>query len=114
MFLLLLKYASTLIRPTDYSKDYGVIGTTDDDNAVINPKQDLDKLTSLLSHASPPLTKSAQSGFMGRPNVIFAMADDLGWDDVEYNNGNAHTPNLNEMTQSSHAILLQRHYSQVA
>ena len=110
MFLLLLKYVSTLIRPTDYSKDYGVLGTTDD-NAVINPKRDLDKLISLLSGASPPSTKSTKSGSMGRPNVIFAMADDLGWGDVEYNNGNARTPNLNEMTQSSHAILLQRHYS---
>ena len=39
------------------------------------------------------------------------MADDLGWGDVEYNNGNARTPNLNKMAQSPNAILLQRHYS---
>ena len=109
LLLLLLKYVSTLIRPTD--QDYGVLGTTDDDDAVIDPKHDLDKLTSLLGGALPPSTKSTKSGSMGRPNVIFAMADDLGWGDVEYNNGNARTPNLNEMTQSSHAILLQRHYS---
>ena len=45
------------------------------------------------------------------PNVIFAMADDLGWGDVQYNNGNARTPNLNEMAQSSNTVLLQRYYS---
>ena len=45
------------------------------------------------------------------PNVIFAMADDLGWGDVQYNNGNARTPNLNEMAQSRNTILLQRYYS---
>jgi len=45
------------------------------------------------------------------PNVIFAMADDLGWGDVEYNGGRASTPNLNEMARSNNAILLQRHYS---
>ena len=45
------------------------------------------------------------------PNVIFAMADDLGWGDVQYNNGNARTPNLDEMAQSPNTILLQRYYS---
>ncbi|XP_065890047.1 N-acetylgalactosamine-6-sulfatase-like [Dysidea avara] len=45
------------------------------------------------------------------PNVIFAMADDLGWGDVQYNGGKAFTPNLNEMARSDNAILLQRHYS---
>ena len=46
-----------------------------------------------------------------RPNIIFALADDLGWGDVEYNNGNVRTPNLNEMANSSNTILLQRFYS---
>ena len=45
------------------------------------------------------------------PNVIFAMADDLGWGDVGYNGGKAHTPNLNKMAQSPNTILLQRYYS---
>ena len=39
------------------------------------------------------------------------MADDLGWGDVHYNNGNAITPNLNKMASSTGAILLQRYYS---
>jgi len=45
------------------------------------------------------------------PNIIFAMADDLGWGDVEYNGGRASTPNLNKMACSDNSILLQRHYS---
>ena len=54
---------------------------------------------------------SAYSAATATPNVIFAMADDLGWGDVEYNGGRASTPNLNEMARSNNAILLQRHYS---
>jgi len=45
------------------------------------------------------------------PNIIFAMADDLGWGDVEYNSGKALTPNLNKMAKSENSILLQRYYS---
>ena len=45
------------------------------------------------------------------PNIIFAMADDLGWGDVQYNGGNAFTPNIDKMAQSPNTILLQRYYS---
>ena len=45
------------------------------------------------------------------PNIIFAMADDLGWGDVQYNGGNALTPNIDEMSQSPNTMLLQRYYS---
>ena len=67
------------------------------------------------SHASipsnaPPLPKATKS-IMDMPNVIFAMADDLGWGDVQYNNGKAHTPNLNKMASAPNSILLQRYYS---
>ena len=82
-------------------------------NAVINPSDSNDQLqvTASSTSASPPKNKSAKSYSMPKPNVIFAMADDLGWGDVEYNSGNARTPNLNKMAQSSNAVLLQRHYS---
>ena len=57
------------------------------------------------------LPKSSSTTPTRKPNVIFAMADDLGWGDIQYNNGNANTPNLNEMARSPNAILLQRYYS---
>ena len=62
------------------------------------------------SSDTPTATKSTERP-IGRPNIIFALADDLGWGDVEYNNGNARTPNLNEMANSTNTILLQRFYS---
>ena len=64
-------------------------------------------LRGLLSN-TPPQTESTHKRM---PNVIFAMADDLGWGDVQYNNGNALTPNLNEMAHSPNTVLLQRYYS---
>ena len=56
-------------------------------------------------------TESTKGPTGGFPNFIFVLADDLGWGDVEYNNGNARTPNLNEMAQSPNTIVLQRYYS---
>ena len=46
-----------------------------------------------------------------KPNIIFALADDLGWNGVGYNEGEALTPNLDEMSQSSGTVRLERHYS---
>ena len=122
LFVLLLMYVSdqtdhlSMAKSIFSKQDYDVSRDTahDDDNNP-DPSQDLDnqrtsRVTSLLSDAvSSPVQN--KSGSMGRPNIIFAMADDLGWGDVEYNNGNARTPNLNKMAQSPNAILLQRQYS---
>ena len=65
----------------------------------------------LLSDIPKSSSKTPTSKPSRKPNVIFAMADDLGWGDVQYNNGNASTPNLNEMARSPNAMLLQRYYS---
>ena len=45
------------------------------------------------------------------PNIIFAMADDLGWGDVQYNGGKASTPNLDRMAESPNTIRMDRCYS---
>ena len=55
--------------------------------------------------------KMEQKDLKDMPNIIFAMADDLGWGDVQYNNGNPITPNLNKMANATNSILLQRYYS---
>ena len=122
LFVLLLMYVSgqaDFSFKSRFSKQdhYEVSDTTHNDHNNYYPdsNQDLDnhqptsRGTSSLSGAPSPQNKSR--GSMGRPNIIFAMADDLGWGDVEYNNGNVRTPNLNKMVQSPNAILLQRHYS---
>jgi len=46
-----------------------------------------------------------------KPNIIFLLADDLGWGDVGYNGGIAKTPFLNRMSKSDHSVVLTRHYS---
>ena len=45
------------------------------------------------------------------PNIIFTMADDLGYGDVGYNGGNASTPNLDAMAAGPHTLHLTRYYS---
>ena len=45
------------------------------------------------------------------PNIIFVMADDLGYGDVHYNGGTADTPNLDAMASGPNSIHLQRYYS---
>lgn len=43
-----------------------------------------------------------------RPNIVFMIADDLGWADVEFHGGNVPTPNLNRLLNSG--MELQQHY----
>ncbi len=45
------------------------------------------------------------------PNIIFLLADDLGYGDVGYNGGRAETPNLDAMASGPHSIKLDRFYS---
>ena len=45
------------------------------------------------------------------PNIVFMMADDLGYGDVGYNRGNATTPNLDAMASGPNTIHLTRYYS---
>jgi len=43
-----------------------------------------------------------------RPNIIFIIADDLGWADVEFHGGNTPTPNLNRLL--AEGVELTQHY----
>lgn len=43
-----------------------------------------------------------------KPNVVFMMADDLGWADVAFHGGNVPTPNLDRL--ASDGVELVRHY----
>ena len=88
-------------RMDSFSKDYvGAQPEAQPDHDYSRDSLNMPVLTNLVAKRSPR-----------KPNIIFAMADCLGWGDVQYNNGNANTPSLNEMAQSSNAILLQRYYS---
>ena len=56
-----------------------------------------------LDRSVPPAASSYHSHALLSD---IAMADDLGSGDVQYNNRNACTPNLNKMVQSPTTILL--------
>ncbi len=43
-----------------------------------------------------------------RPNIVFIMADDLGWADVAFHGGNAPTPNLDQLAKEG--LELAHHY----
>ena len=81
---------------------------------IFSLSSDKDTVKNLATRGNPDsaarVTKSTTRPAK-MPNVIFAMADDLGWGDVGYNGGKAHTPNLNKMAQSPNTILLRRYYS---
>lgn len=47
--------------------------------------------------------------FPAQPNVIFIMADDLGWADVAFHQGNAPTPNLDRLARES--VELTQYYA---
>ncbi len=43
-----------------------------------------------------------------RPNIVFIMADDLGWADVAFHGGNAPTPQLDRLAKEG--LELAQHY----
>ena len=52
-----------------------------------------------------------KAGPKSLPNIVFMMADDLGYGDVGYNHGPAETPNLDAMASGPHTMQLTRYYS---
>lgn len=63
----------------------------------------LKHISYLLLALSPTLAIAAV-----QPNLVFIIADDLGWADVEFHGGNTPTPNLNRLL--SEGVELTQHY----
>ena len=63
--------------------------------------------------AATPLPLSGQSCMSTNscPNIVYLLADDLGYGDVEYNGGQAVTPHLKAMANGPHSIHFSRFYS---
>ncbi|MHB8898722.1 MAG: sulfatase-like hydrolase/transferase [Thermoguttaceae bacterium] len=51
---------------------------------------------------------AAESGLPSRPDIVFIMADDLGWADVAFHGGNAPTPHLDQLAREG--LELAQHY----
>ena len=62
-------------------------------------------LPALLLAAVAVVTQSAR-----KPNIIFLLADDLGWNDVSWHNKEMLTPNMEQLARDG--ILLEQAYSQ--
>ena len=52
---------------------------------------------------------AATHAFAARPNIVFIMADDLGWNDVGYHGGKARTPNIDALAERG--VKLERFYA---
>ena len=53
----------------------------------------------------PALARGSQQS---KPNIIFIIADDMGWADIGYHNTEVLTPNLDKLARQS--VRLERHY----
>jgi len=54
------------------------------------------------------LPAAAADNSASRPNIVFIMADDLGWADVAFHGGSAPTPHLDALARSG--LELRRHF----
>ena len=69
-----------------------------------------EKLSMVIKSPTIPFTTYHCTTSRGT-NVVYLLADDLGYGDVEYNGGQAKTPNINQMANGNHSILFTRFYS---
>ena len=45
------------------------------------------------------------------PSFLFILGDDIGWADFGYNNGTAHSPNIDAWTKADGSIIMQDHHT---
>jgi len=70
-------------------------------------------LVCLLLHGSPVIAEERAEGAEGAerpPNILFLLADDLGWADVAHQGGPFDTPNIDAL--ASQGLRLLQHYVQ--
>ena len=54
------------------------------------------------------LLGSELRGEPSRPNILFLIADDLGWSDVGWHGSEIRTPHLNQLARRG--VILDQHY----
>jgi arylsulfatase A-like enzyme len=67
-------------------------------------------LVCLLLHGLPAIAEEQAGGAPRPPNVVFLLADDLGWADVGYQGGPFETPNIDAL--AGEGLRLLQHYVQ--
>ena len=67
-------------------------------------------LLAALLVASPIVLSAADAQPTEKPNILFIVADDLGWSDVGWHGGFSKTPNLDKLVREG--IELDQHYVQ--
>ena len=45
-----------------------------------------------------------------KPNILYIMADDLGWNDVDWHDPTLHSPHLNSLAHGPHSVQLGAAY----
>jgi arylsulfatase A-like enzyme len=63
----------------------------------------------LLAAVCLPHTLSPAAETPLRPNIVFILADDLGWNDIGYHGSEIHTPNLDRLAHEG--LILNQHYA---
>src|SRR5262249_17009944 len=59
--------------------------------------------------AAGAITQTAEAAG-NKPNILFILADDLGWHDVGYHGSDIKTPNLDKLAEGG--VRLEEYYSQ--